>query len=80
MFSQNQIKQLQDYRNKSFVSSILFQKHSNFYNLMKNIIKFPLIIISSVMGLINSNFEPEKNHEYNFELFYCFYISSSKQF
>jgi len=60
MLNQNQIKQLQSYRDKSYVSSILFQKHSDFYNLMKNIINFPLIIISSVMGLINSNFEPEK--------------------
>ena len=60
MLNQNQIKQLQSYRDKSYVSSILFQKHSDSYNLMKNIINFPLIIISSVMGLINSNFEPEK--------------------
>ena len=37
-----------------------FKNIWDFNNLMKNIINFPLIIISSVMGLINSNFEPEK--------------------
>ena len=60
MLNQNQIKQLQSYRDKSYVSSILFQKHSDFYSLIKNIINFPLIIISSMMSIINSNFEPNE--------------------
>ena len=55
--SQN-IQTLQDYRDKSYVLCILYEHHSNFYNFIKNIINIPLILISSTMSIINSNFEP----------------------
>ena len=57
--SQN-IKTLQDYRDKSYVLSILYERHSGFYNFIKNIINIPLILISSSMSIINSNFEPQE--------------------
>ena len=60
MLSPTQIKQLESYRDKSYVSSILFQKHSDLYSLLKNIIHFQLISTTSIMGIINSNYEPDK--------------------
>ena len=54
------IKTMEQYRDKSYVLSILYQRHSNFYNNIKNIINLPLIITSSLMSIINSNFDPHE--------------------
>ncbi len=50
---------MEKYRDQSYVLSILYQRHSNFYNTIKNIINLPLIITSSLMSIINSNFQAE---------------------
>lgn len=55
----DQIATLQQYRDKSYVSSVLFQEHADFFSMVKGIINFPLIIISATMGILNSNFEPD---------------------
>ena len=60
MTTTQNIKTLQDYRDKSYVLCILYEKHSGFYSLIKNIINIPLIITSSLMSIINSNFEPQE--------------------
>ena len=57
--SQN-IKTLQDYRDKSYVLTILYERHSVFYATIKNIINIPLILTSSLMSIVNSNFEPQE--------------------
>jgi hypothetical protein len=59
MTSIQYIKTMEKYRDQSYVLSILYQRHSNFYNTIKNIINLPLIITSSLMSIINSNFQAE---------------------
>ena len=44
MTTPQNIKCLQDYRDKSYVLSILYERHSGFYNFIKNI-KQKLIIL-----------------------------------
>lgn len=60
MSTPQNIKCLQDYRDKSYVLSILYERHSSFYSTIKNIINIPLILTSSIMGIINSNFDPQE--------------------
>ena len=48
-------KHLQEYRDKSYVSSILCQLSSEYYIRFKNIFTIPLIISSSIMTILNSS-------------------------
>ena len=54
------IEILKQYRDKSFVMSVLCQMCSDYYSRYKNIISIPLIISSSIMTILNaSNFDAE---------------------
>lgn len=51
----NKIEILEQYRDKSYVSNVLCQSSSDFYNTLKSIISIPLILSSSVMTILNSS-------------------------
>ena len=54
------IEILKQYRDKSFVMSVLCQMCSDYYSRYKNIISIPLIVSSSIMTILNaSNFDAE---------------------
>jgi hypothetical protein len=48
------LKILQEYRDKSYVSNILCEKSYEFNNILKQFINIPLILTSSIMGIMNS--------------------------
>lgn len=54
MISEIQIKLLENYRDKCYVTSILSQENSEFYSLVKSCVNIPLILSSSVMTILNS--------------------------
>ena len=49
------INTLKQYRDKSFVMSVLCQMTSDYYNRYKNIISVPLIVSSSIMTILNAS-------------------------
>lgn len=51
----NQIKLLQSYRDKSYISNILCEESANYYNTIKTFINIPIILFSFIMTIINSN-------------------------
>ena len=58
LINEEQKKLLIQYRDKSYVMSILCSECSDYYNRIGNIFKFPLIITNSIMVVFNSeNFE-----------------------
>jgi hypothetical protein len=60
MISEIQIKTLEQYRDKSFVSSVLCEQSASLYSRLKTFINLPLILSSSAMSILNSsNFDPE---------------------
>ena len=60
MISEIQIKTLEQYRDKSFVSSVLCEQSASLYSRLKTFINLPLILSSSAMSILNSsNFSPE---------------------
>jgi hypothetical protein len=54
MISQDQIKLLQSYRDKSYVTSILCSQSEEFFSFLRSMINVPLILSSSVMTIMNS--------------------------
>jgi hypothetical protein len=54
MISHDQIKLLQSYRDKSYVTSILCSQTGEFYSFIRSMINVPLILSSSVMTILNS--------------------------
>ena len=59
MLTNEQIKLLESYRDKAYVSNILCVETSNFYSFIKNLVNIPLILSSSVMTVLNSSdFDP----------------------
>ncbi len=54
MISHDQIKLLQSYRDKSYVTSILCTQTGEFYSFICSMINVPLILSSSVMTIMNS--------------------------
>jgi len=61
MLTPEQIKLLENYRDKSYVSSILCEECSIFYSRIKNIVNIPLILSSSIMTVLNSgSFDPNE--------------------
>lgn len=54
MISNDQIKLLQSYRDKSYVTSILCAQTGEFYSFIRSMINVPLILSSSVMTIMNS--------------------------
>ena len=55
MLTNEQIKLLESYRDKSYVSNILCTETSNFYSFIKNLVNIPLILSSSIMTVLNSS-------------------------
>ena len=54
MLTEEQNKLLQRYRDMAYVMNILCSECSDFYSLINNIFKFPIIISSSIMIIFNS--------------------------
>ena len=51
----NEINLLQGYRDRAYVSNILCEECSSYYNRLKSLSSFPLIISSSIMSILNSS-------------------------
>lgn len=56
MLNDKQKEVLTAYRDKSFVSAILYEEHANYYSFISSLFSVPLIILSSAMTVINSSF------------------------
>ena len=54
VISNDQIKLLQSYRDKSYVTSILCSQSQEHYSFIKSLVNIPLILSSSVMTILNS--------------------------
>jgi len=54
MLTSEQIKLLETYRDKTYVSSILCDECCLFYSRIKNFVNIPLILSSSIMTILNS--------------------------
>ena len=54
MISEDQIKLLQSYCDKSYVTSILCTQSEEFFSFIRSMINVPLILSSSVMTILNS--------------------------
>ena len=59
MISEVQLNLLQNYRDKSYIMSLLAQESTSFYSILRTIINMPIIITSSIMTIINSSFSSE---------------------
>ena len=55
MISEIQVKTLEQYRDKAFVSSVLCEQSSSLYSRLKTLINLPIIISSSAMSILNSS-------------------------
>ena len=64
MITTEQIQLLKIYQDKSYVSTILCEKSSNYYSLLKNIFNVPLILASSLMSILNSSQIEENKLKY----------------
>jgi hypothetical protein len=53
-------KYLEDTLDKSFIYSVMLYQAETYYNRMKIIFKLPIILTSTAMSIINSNFEGEQ--------------------
>ena len=61
MISEEQIRLIESYRDKSYITNLLCDESMNFYSIIKNIVNFPLITSSAVMTIMNSSeFSPEQ--------------------
>jgi hypothetical protein len=52
--SNDQIKLLQSYRDKSYITSILCSQSEEHFSFIKSLVNIPLILSSSVMTILNS--------------------------
>lgn len=50
---------ISQYRDKAFIYNVLSIKTCTFYNRIRQIIQFPIILISSIMAICNSTFKPD---------------------
>jgi len=66
MLSEDQIKLLQSYRDKSYILSILCQQSEEHFTFLKSMVNIPLILTSSIMTILNSLNETESK-----DLKYC---------
>ena len=53
-------KYLEDTLDKAFIYSLMLYQAETYYNRMKIIFKLPIILTSTAMSIINSNFEGEQ--------------------
>ena len=49
-----QLKLLNDYKDRSYIMNLLCSKSNEFFSFLSSIVKFPIIISSSIMSLLNS--------------------------
>ena len=59
MITEKQVELLKQYKEKSYINSLLAEESYNYYNYTKNIINIPLIICNSGMVCINSIIEDQ---------------------
>ena len=62
MISQEQIKLLESYRDKAYITSILCSQSAEHFSFLRSIVNIPLILSSSVMGIMNSMDEGTNNN------------------
>ena len=60
--SVEQIKLLESYRDKSYITSILCSQSAEHFSFLRSIVNIPLILSSSVMGIMNSMDEGTNNN------------------
>ena len=60
--SPEQIKLLESYRDKSYITSILCSQSAEHFSFLRSIVNIPLILSSSVMGIMNSMDEGTNNN------------------
>ena len=61
MISQEQIKLLESYRDKSDITSILCSQSEEYFSFVRSMVNIPLILSSSVMTILNSMDESRSN-------------------
>jgi hypothetical protein len=62
--SQEQIKLLESYRDKTYITSILCSQSAEHFSFLRSIINIPLILSSSTMTVLNSMDEGNNNMKY----------------
>jgi hypothetical protein len=62
--SQEQIKLLESYRDKAYITSILCSQSAEHFSFLRSIINIPLILSSSTMTVLNSMDEGNNNMKY----------------
>ena len=60
--SRDQIKLLESYRDKDYITSILCSQSAEHFSFLRSIVNIPLILSSSVMGIMNSLDEGNNNN------------------
>ena len=60
--SSEQIKLLESYRDKAYITSILCSQSSEYFSFLRSIINIPIILSSSVMTVMNSMDEGTNNN------------------
>jgi len=60
--SNEQIKLLESYRDKAYITSILCSQSAEHFSFLRSIVNIPLILSSSVMGIMNSLDEGNNNN------------------
>ena len=60
--SLEQIKLLESYRDKAYITSILCSQSAEHFSFLRSIVNIPLILSSSVMGIMNSMDEGTNNN------------------
>ena len=63
--SQEQIKLLESYRDKTYITSILCSQSAEYFSFLRSIINIPLILSSSTMTVLNSMDEGNNNMKYD---------------
>ena len=54
MITDQQLELLKQYKDKSYINSLLAEQSYDYYNFVKNIINIPLILCNTIMVIINS--------------------------
>ena len=53
MLTDQQIKLLKSYRDKAYISAVMCDECSKFYNFIRSLINIPLILSSSILTILN---------------------------
>ena len=54
MITDQQLELLKQYKDKSYINTLLAEQSYDYYNFVKNIINIPLILCNTIMVIINS--------------------------